>query len=776
MRLMMGAAADFPPASRPDHAAIAIFADVLFGYCEGWVAVRQFAEKGNAKQESRTPFFRADANLAQNITNESQRAATSGLALYVVPGTVSEQGKAKADDVVAMQTVLVDLDHGDVRSKRDRLAEHLGPPSLEVISGGTTEQGQERLHLYWKLTEPSVGTDIAAVCKLRSVIAAKVGGDPSFGSAHQPIRVAGSIYRKGGVERLVTIRAELSLEYDLSELAEKVETLPAFADGTVETPDVTCAAKEPAAQLFARRVHEGGVDGVTRFEALSRIIGYWIRRCREGQVSRERAWEEIVSYNEACIVPPWPMDRLRQETKRLWQRDDERQQSTPGGGGAGSEFTEDALALQFTQRHGEDWRYVAAWGQWLLWTGTQWQRENTLKVYDLARIVCREAAAACDNVKLRATLASAGTVAALERLARADRSHAATADIWDSDLWSLNTPGGLVDLMTGTLLSHRRVDANTKIATATPRGECPAWQDFLGTVTRGDAELQAYLQRIVGYCLTGVTSEHALFFLYGTGANGKSVFLTTISGILGDYAIVAPIDMFMATTGERHPTDMAGLRGARLVAATETEQGRRWAESRLKALTGGDKITARFMRQDFFEFVPHFKLIVAGNHKPDIRNVDEAMRRRLHLIPFTVTIAPAQRDKRLPEKLLAERDGILAWAVDGCREWQRVGLRLPTAISAATNEYFEAEDALGRWLDEACERALNLTETIAILFAAWKAWAEANGEFVGSTKRFSENLSSRGFEPYRDRRARGFRGLRLREGSGGTTEMEFKEP
>ena len=169
--------------------------------------------------------------------SEAQRAAASGLALYVVPGTVSAQGKAKADDVVAMQTMLVDLDHGDVRSKRDHLVEHLGPPSLEVISGGITEEGQERLHLYWKLTEAAVGTDVAAVCKLRSLIAAKVGGDPSFGSAHQPIRVAGSIYRKGGVERLVTVRAQRAVEYDLSELAEKVEAMPAIAGGAAATAD-----------------------------------------------------------------------------------------------------------------------------------------------------------------------------------------------------------------------------------------------------------------------------------------------------------------------------------------------------------------------------------------------------------------------------------------------------------------------------------------------------------------------------------------------------------
>jgi P4 family phage/plasmid primase-like protien len=755
----------------PDRASIETFTRAVFGSCEGWIAVREFSEKGTPDRTPRTPFFRADGNLAQNIAREAERATSSGRALYVVTGTVSGEGKARADDVVATQTVLVDLDHGDVRSKRDHLTEHLGPPSLEVISGGTTEDGQERLHLYWRLTEPALGSDVATICKLRSVIAAKVGGDPSFGSAHQPIRVAGSIYRKGGVERLVTIRAARSLEYDLSEFAAKIEALPSLVPETTSAETAKAAAtKEPAAKLFAKRIHESGVDGTTRFEALSSVIGYWIRRCNDGHVSREGAWDEIASYNEACIVSPWPVERLRQETERLWRRDHDRK---AGAGDATTEFSEDAVTLQFTQRHGADWRYVAAWGQWFVWTSTHWQREATLKVYDLARIVCRDSAASCENIKLRAKIASANTVAAVERLARADRGHAASADIWDADLWSLNTPGGLVALKSGILVPHRREDANTKIATATPRGECPAWQDFLATVTGQDSALQAYLQRVVGYCLTGVTGEHALFFLYGTGANGKSVFVTTISGILGDYATVAPMDMFMAATGERHPTDMAGLRGARLVTATETEQGRRWAESKLKTLTGGDKITARFMRQDFFEFVPQFKLVVAGNHKPAIRNIDEAMRRRLHLIPFTVTIPPAERDKGLTEKLMAERDGIMAWAVDGCREWQQIGLKPPAAVSAATEQYFEAEDAIGRWLDEACVLGKNLAEKSAVLFAAWKAWAEANGEYVGSNKDFSEKLASRGFTNYRNHDGRGFRGLSLRQGGSGRTEMDL---
>ena len=426
--------------------------------------------------------------------------------------------------------------------------------------------------------------------------------------------------------------------------------------------------------------------------------------------------------------------------------------------------TEDALALAFTRRYHRDWRYVSTWGRWLVWDGNRWRTEDTLAATDLIRSVCRHAAVRADNPKVAAKLASASTVGGVERLSRADRRHAATTDEWDADPWLLNTPGGVVDLKTGRQRPHDRADRMTKITTATPGGDCPIWRQFLDEVTGGDTELQSYLQRMVGYALTGSTREHALFFLYGTGANGKSVFVNTLATILGDYATNAPMDTFMETRTDRHPTDMAGLRGARFVAAIETKQGRRWAESKVKNLTGGDKISARFMRQDFFEFFPQFKLFVAGNHKPAIRNIDEAMKRRLHLIPFTITVPPERRDKHLQQKLLAERDGILAWAVQGCLDWQRLGrLDPPQRVVEATEEYFEAEDALGRWLEECCVREPNAKSLTAELFNDWKQWAEAAGEFIGSQRRFSDLLITRGIEKWRNSMGvRGFQGIGLK--------------
>ncbi len=426
--------------------------------------------------------------------------------------------------------------------------------------------------------------------------------------------------------------------------------------------------------------------------------------------------------------------------------------------------TEDALALAFTRRYHRDWRYVATWGRWLVWDGSRWRTEDTLGATDLIRSVCRHAALKASNAKVAAKLASASTVSGVERLARADRRHAATTEEWDADPWLLNTTGGITDLRTGRERPHERADRMTKIATARPRGQCPTWLQFLHEITAGDQALQDYLKRMVGYALTGSTQEHAVFFLYGTGANGKSVFVNTLATIFGDYASNAPMDTFMETRTDRHPTDMAGLRGARFVSAIETEQGRRWAESKIKSLTGGDKISARFMRQDFFEFFPQFKLFVAGNHKPAIRNIDEAMKRRLHMIPFTITVPPHKRDKHLQQKLLAERDGILAWAVQGCLDWQGLGkLDPPQQVVDATEEYFEGEDALGRWLDERCVRDSNAKSLTAELFSDWKQWAESAGEFIGSQRRFSDLLITRGVEKWRNSGGvRGFQGLGLK--------------
>jgi putative DNA primase/helicase len=308
------------------------------------------------------------------------------------------------------------------------------------------------------------------------------------------------------------------------------------------------------------------------------------------------------------------------------------------------------------------------------------------------------------------------------------------------------------------------ITRKTACRVAPPGTPHPVWTAFLDRITDGKAELIAFLQRFIGYCCTGITTEHVFIFAYGTGANGKSTFINTIVWILGDYATVADVGTFIASTHERHPTDLAKLHGARLVVAQETQKGRHWDEAKIKTLTGGDKLTARFMRQDFFDYIPQLKLFIIGNHKPRLDNVDVAMRRRLLLVPFTVQIPEWERDKELPNKLKAEGPAILRWMIDGCLEWQRIGLAPPKIVTEATEDYFNEQDILRQWLDE-CTRDAgpNAWIATATLFSSWKQWCDNHGHPVGSANALSDALVDHRFVRKRGSKGqRGFRGLDLK--------------
>jgi putative DNA primase/helicase len=424
-------------------------------------------------------------------------------------------------------------------------------------------------------------------------------------------------------------------------------------------------------------------------------------------------------------------------------------------------FSEHALAAKFSEQHGDDLRYVAEWGQWLRWDGHRWEKDKARRAFDLARKVCCAATEFCSKKQIVQRVRSAQTRAAVVSMASQDERHIAAVEQWDADPWLLNTPDGVVDLRTGKMRPADRGDYMTKITTTSPSGDCPLWRKFLSEITGSDKALQSYLQRMMGYALTGSTEEHALFFLYGTGANGKSVFLETLFIIMGDYARVVPMEALIVLRNEQHSTDVAGLVGARLAAANEVEEGTRWNESKIKALTGGDMVTARFMRQDFFDFKPRFKLIVRGNHKPSVRSVDEGMKRRMNLVPFDVTIPKEKRDPKLPEKLCAEWSGILQWMIEGCLEWQRIGLRPPKIVTTATEDYLTAEDTLGRWLDERCVLGKTKQQGSSDLFLDWRRWAEASSEFVVPQRRFSQNLEARGFTLLKSHGRMRFVGLEL---------------
>jgi putative DNA primase/helicase len=439
-------------------------------------------------------------------------------------------------------------------------------------------------------------------------------------------------------------------------------------------------------------------------------------------------------------------------------------------------FTEDQLALRFSERHAHDLRYVAIRNQWYKWDGIRWAPESTLLAFDLARASCREDARDYGNGKPPNKLYTAKTVAAVQQLARADRRQAASLDQFDTNTWLITTTDATYDLRTGVGRPPDPLDYITKKTAchAAPAGTPhPLWSAFLKKITAEKRELQTFLQRYFGYCLTGEISEHSFGFGYGTGANGKSTLINTVAKILGDYACVADMATFIAAKHERHPTDLAKLHGHRLVIAQETQKGRVWDETKIKALTGGDKITARFMHQDFFDFTPHFKLFITGNHKPRLETVDEAMRRRLKLVPFTVQIPEKERDTELADKLVPEHPAILRWMIDGCLEWQRIGLAPPAIVTGATAAYFDDQDVIQHWLDECTKDGGPYAFTLSKqLYASWKHWTDEQHLEPGSLKTFSEGLEDRGFMKKRDAMGRqGFAKLVLASGDDNQEEQ-----
>ena len=400
--------------------------------------------------------------------------------------------------------------------------------------------------------------------------------------------------------------------------------------------------------------------------------------------------------------------------------------------------TEHDVALSFTERYRDTFRYCPSLRRWFGWDNTRWRPDTLGRAFHRARELCSEAS------KARAPR-KAGFARGVEAFCQADPAHAVAASYWDADPWKLGTPGGTVDLKTGRVLEADPAHAITKLTAVGPgKAKCPRWLQFLDESTGGDTQLIAFLRRWFGYSLTGSTQEQALIFLCGGGGNGKTIFLNVLSGVLGDYATTAAMAVLTASKYDRHPAELATLAGSRLVVASETDEGRVWAEARVKQLTGGDKISARFMRQDPFEFQPQFKLAIAANTLPNLHQGGPAMRRRFHLVPFDKV--PAKPDKELGEKLRSEWPGILSWAIEGCAIWRREGLGTAARIEAETDAYFSEADHFGAWLSSCCELEEHAEhyELATALFDSWNRYLKRIKEPEENNTKFGRRLRALG--------------------------------
>ena len=435
--------------------------------------------------------------------------------------------------------------------------------------------------------------------------------------------------------------------------------------------------------------------------------------------------------------------------------------------------TPDTVAHALAEQHAGRLRYCHDAQAWFMWDGALWRRDRTGAVLGLIRAIARERGTDPGGIASRAAGTSA-FVAGAERFARGEAALAVTAEAWDADPFLLGTPAGPVDLRTGATVPAdpgAGLIHATAVAPAEPGSDaaaCPLWHRFLAETFGGDAALIGFVQRYCGYALTGSVAEHALLYGWGTGGNGKSVFLNTVLHLLGDHARPAALATLVSTDATRHGSELAALRRVRLVGVAEADGG--WNERRLKLLSGGDALavpsatwsgSSRMVRATA-------KLLVMGNQPPAITGVDDAMRRRLRVVPFQHR--PARPDRDLEAKLRGEGPAILRWMVDGCLAWQADGLGSPSAVREATDDALDAQDLVAQFITERCLRfppGSSRSVTAAALYADWRRWAEAAGEHAGSQRALAMALACHGFIRDRTQTTRLYRGLGLRDDTAG---------
>lgn len=428
--------------------------------------------------------------------------------------------------------------------------------------------------------------------------------------------------------------------------------------------------------------------------------------------------------------------------------------------------TEDNVGQLFERQYSGALRYCKAWGCWLSWDGNRWRQERTDMAFDFARTTARAA-----NPSGKPTIARATFAHGVEAFARAARTFATEAEQWDRDEFMLNTPGGTVDLRTGTMRSHDQSTFITKLASVTPRpGPRPVFDRFMSEITCGDQSLIDYHQQSLGAMLSGARADHWLLFWIGAGRNGKNTLGDLVAEIFGDYAKTIPTETLMSMKGQAHPTEIANLRGVRLAISSEVAEGAHWNESRIKSLTGDAMLSGRFMRGDFFQFPRSHKHLIYGNNRPQLRVVDDAMRARMHVVPFAAMFSDdlGTRDPLMGEKLRAEAPQILAWLIEGHVQFVKDGYKLKpcAAVRRETEDYLDTQSTPALWVNERCElipndeRPTKLLATASALYTDFTVWKVARGEHPSSLTRWGEWMNGR-FERVKSDGVR-YRGIKPR--------------
>ena len=422
-------------------------------------------------------------------------------------------------------------------------------------------------------------------------------------------------------------------------------------------------------------------------------------------------------------------------------------------------LTDVGNAERFAAMFKDQVKYCAIYKKWFIWNGKRWEQDDTGKIITYAiecvRNIIHDADLLPEGDKRKALIQhslkseSSGKLKALLEIASGMPAITVRSEDLDQNPWLLNCQNGTIDLRTGKLKPHEPKDYITRICAAAYNPDCaiPLWTQLMEKITGGDKEYIRYIQKALGYALTGDISEQAIFILYGTGSNGKSTMLNIFAALLNGYAQSTSSDTFMQKKNESVNNDIARLKGARFVSAIEMEEGKRMAESLIKSMTGGDKLVTRFLYGEFFEYVPQFKVFLAVNHKPDIRDTTNSIWRRIKIMEFNNTFTEQERDKNFPTKIMAkELPGILAWAVQGCLDWQQNGINAPDIVEAATRAYKEEMDSFSHFFNECCVVREGARVSNKMLRAKYDEWCAENGERGLTQRPFSRKLRERGYD------------------------------
>jgi P4 family phage/plasmid primase-like protien len=705
----------------------------LFSMCKGYIELRALGNK-----EPKTMFVPLDTDW-ETISKEIDKFCKNHKDQNIYFGIATRDGNGGAkENVVDISCVWVEIDYKDIPEETIQgvIAKFTFKPTILVKTGGG-------VHLYFILEKPESlerSDDIRKVNTWIRLELSKLCGCEldNIGDIPRILRLPNTINHKYPEKPLCEIVDINDNAYTLDTFLERIPAL--FEKSMVS------ASKEPLKELY-----KGPKEG-HRNIGLTRLVGSWVSDGLAFDECMENARIVNTRINPAMCEPEMisvinsVLKKENSKTVTLFDC---------------IHNTELGNSKRITNHFGGVIRYCGTWKKWLVWEKKcgVWQIDDNGQVQRFAKRTIqnmfREASSLSDSQERKALVKwglaseSATKIQAMIKLTESEEGIAVSPDSLDLNPWLLNCKNGTIDLRTGQLKDHDLSDLITKVIPVIyyTKAKCSKWLSFLDKIMGGNQELISFLQRTVGYALTGDTREQCFFILHGDGANGKSTFIKTIGTLLGDYAQAASFETFLSKKqGSVANNDIARMQGKRFISAVEAEESRRLAENVIKQVTGGDVVAARFLYAEYFEFIPQFKIFLATNHKPKINCNDPAIWRRVKLIPFAVRIPEEEQIQDLDKQLEDELSGILNWGLSGSLDWQENGLQTPDEVENATKEYRNEMDSVNEFLDECCTVLPNIKVNPTDLYESYKRHCEKNGEMFLSMKDFGASLNNKGYE------------------------------